>query len=155
MRLTVLVAALTLLLAATADAKTNVRISPALTTLQPGKPAKLTLTMEHAAHQTPVITFTEYHTGEVVAATGTESDARGVSTVTVTLPSAGLWQPKVLMDEGSFAPMPFRIDAPARTVTSTGGSGFPWVPVAVLAAVAAGLLALARRRLGSPPPRAA
>src|SRR5262245_66170694 len=104
MRLTVLAAALTLGLAATAHAKTSVRISPALATLQPGTPAVLTLTLERASRQTPVITFTEYRSGEVVAATGSKSDARGVSTVTVTLPAAGLWQPKVLMDEGTFAP---------------------------------------------------
>jgi hypothetical protein len=167
MRLTALLAAaaLALLPAAAAHAKSGVEFSPALSTLPPGKPTQVRLTMitadEHAERPraepavgvTPVITFTEYHSSKVIAATGSKSGADGVSTVTVTLP-AGLWQPKVLLDGGSFAPEPFRIDAPPRaaTTTSTGDSGFPWVPVVVLAAAAVGLLALARRRLGSPPP---
>jgi hypothetical protein len=70
----------------------------------------------------------------------------------LTLLSAAPAHAKVLMDDGSFAPEPFRIDAPARTAPATGDSGFPWLPVAVPVAAAAGLLALARRRLGSPPP---
>jgi hypothetical protein len=173
MRLTVLLAAaaLALLPAAAAHAKSGVEFSPALSTLQPGTPTQLRLTMvtadEHAENPrarpavgvTPVVTLTEYRSGEVVAATGTKSGADGVSTVTITLPSAGLWQPKVQMDDGSFAPEPFRVGpAPtpvatrAAATTSTGDSGFPWLPVVVLAAAAVGLLALARRRLGSPPP---
>ncbi len=159
-----LAAALALLPAAAAHAKSGVEFSPALSTLQPGEPTQVRLTMvtadEHAenprarpaAGETPVITFTEYRSGDVVTATGSKSDARGVSTVTVTLPAPGLWQPNVLMDGGTFAPEPFRVDAPARATPSTGDSGFPWLPVVALAAAAVGLLALARRRLGSPPP---
>ena len=172
MRLTLfLAAALVLLPAAAAHAKTGVEFSPALSTLQPGQPTQVTLTMvtadEHAENprakpavgETPVVTLTEFRSGEVVAATGTKSDANGVSTVTITLPSAGLWQPKVQLDDGSFAPEPFRIGpAPtpvatrAAATTSTDDSGFPWLPVVALAAAAVGLLVLARRRLGSPPP---
>jgi hypothetical protein len=170
MRLTLLVAALALLPAAAAHAKSGVEFSPALSTLQPGQPTQVRLSMvtadEHAerprakpaAGETPVVTLTEFRSGEVVAATGTKSGADGVSTVTITLPSAGLWQPKVLMHEGTFASEPFRVGAAptpvatrAAATTSSGDSGFPWVPVAVLAAAAVGLLALARRRLGSPP----
>ena len=174
MRLTAslaLAAALALLPAAAAHAKSGVEFSPALSTLRPGQPTHVRLTMVTAGERaerahavpargvTPVVTFSEYRSGEIVAATGTKSGADGVSTVTITLPSAGLWQPKVLMDDGTFAPEPFRIGpAPtpvatrAATTSSTGDSGFPWLPIAVLAAAAVGLLALARRRLGSPPP---
>jgi hypothetical protein len=167
-------AALALVPAAAAQAKSGVEFSPDLSTLQPGQHTQVRLSMvtadEHAqnprakpaAGETPVLTLTEFRSGKVVTATGTKSGADGVSTVTITLPSAGLWQPKVAMDGGSFAPEPFRIGpAPtpvatrATATTSTDDSGFPWLPVVVLAAVAVGLLALARRRLGSPPPRAA
>jgi hypothetical protein len=172
--LVLVAAALALLPAAAAHAKSAVEFTPALSTLLPGDPTQVQLSMitadEHAEDPrakpavgvTPVVTLTEFRSGAVVTATGTKANADGVSTVTITLPSAGLWQPKVLTDDGTFAPEPFRVGpAPtpvatrAAATTSTGDSGFPWLPVVVLAAAAVGLLALARRRLGSPPPRAA
>jgi hypothetical protein len=165
MRLTVLLlaAALALVPAAAAQAKSNVEFSPALTALQAGKPTQFKLTMRKvtgeygtnpklvpAAGETPVVTLLEVRSDELVAVTGTKADADGVSTVTIALPFDGLWQPKVLMDEGTFAPEPFLVGSAPMPLSapapSTDGGGFPWLLVVVPAVAAAGLLALLGRR---------
>jgi hypothetical protein len=176
--LLILVAAV-LVPAASAQAKADVHFSPALTTLVPGQRTTIVMRMEKVVGEdtdsprmvaargaTPTLSLTDTSTGRTVEARGTKADSSGRSTATLTVPSAGNWRPRVEIERDAAFEMeaiyigqtPTEAAAtpsPAPATAAGGDDGFPWLPVAAIAAALAALIVLARRRLGSPPPRAA
>jgi hypothetical protein len=105
--LPILLAAL-LVPAATAHAKADVHFSPALTTLVPGERTTIVMRMQKVVGEetdsprlvaargaTPTLALSDTAMGRTVTARGTKADAHGRSTVTITIPAAGNWRPRV------------------------------------------------------------